>query len=342
MREYLIYSVLVFIPVAAAMYFLLRRELTSNRDIAIIIGLAFLIIVNFPFIIQKLGWIKAVIVYLLILYGLILYLVKRIEVGDACSGDQKEGRPDKEYISAEKQLEAEPIEADAFPGGEKEAGWLASELSAASEATPDETTEYDEYASDCLGSSNQAVETGLSAEKVNDATQTEPPVQPSTISININNNEDEDICLLKTEEGEGRSEETERNEPAEAENSVHQPQLQEINALIEEAFVYKSQNHYSLAVQCLNKVLNLTNEAELKYMALKEQIYLLKQLGQYNEAIDLVQSFVNHSWPEADIMNDIQNELEYLVRLKNELDYLKIGNLPIAQVPRWIKLKLGS
>lgn len=412
MREYLIFSILVFIPVAVAMYFLLRRELTSKTDIAIIIGLAFLIIINFPFIIQKIGWIRAVIIYLLILYGLSLYLFKRIDLGTACSCEQKGCLPVKEYASvvaaADKTTskpEANHKKSDDYISHIEEKSAIAANELSASRTTLSQQTERsvnnkeaDDHAlketnfiaenNDIICKANlnsgsqefqsKAVELEISPNReithgnnseistnndinndINEVTiKDKKYVQDEANSDNYItmdlNKESEKACSEFQELVAGATEISfsyqEFNDSSresyeiekKVEISVQQQNVQEINVLIEEAFHYKTENNYSLAIQCFSKVLSLTEEAELKYMVLKEQIYLLKQIGQYNEAMDLIKSFINTSSIKADIMNDIKNELEYLIKLKNELEHLKLENLPIAQVPRWIKLKIRN
>ncbi len=76
MKEYILYVILIFIPIGGLMVYLLRKEGLPGRYINIILWLSLLIILSFPISMEKLGKSVALIIYLLLLAAMTWYLLR--------------------------------------------------------------------------------------------------------------------------------------------------------------------------------------------------------------------------------------------------------------------------
>lgn len=75
MREYIMYVILVFLPIGAVMAYLLHREGVSRRNISMVVIISWLIIVTFPLIIAKLGTFIALLTYIVVILVMTRYLL---------------------------------------------------------------------------------------------------------------------------------------------------------------------------------------------------------------------------------------------------------------------------
>lgn len=82
MREYFLYTLLVFLPIAAVMFYILKSYRLSFSAIWSILVLSFIIIITFPVSITKIGTIFTIVVYCIVLGGLSIYLM---QYDDGCS-----------------------------------------------------------------------------------------------------------------------------------------------------------------------------------------------------------------------------------------------------------------
>ena len=76
MREYVLFVILIFIPIGLVLYYFLRREGLPKKDIGIVLLLALLIIFSFPICMVRLGIYLSMLIYLLIIGALVVYLMR--------------------------------------------------------------------------------------------------------------------------------------------------------------------------------------------------------------------------------------------------------------------------
>ncbi|MEN6326209.1 MAG: hypothetical protein ABFD18_08395 [Syntrophomonas sp.] len=75
MQEYILYVIMVFLPIGAIMAYLLQREGVSRRNIAMVVIISWLIIVTFPLSIAKLGTFIALLTYIVAILVMTRYLL---------------------------------------------------------------------------------------------------------------------------------------------------------------------------------------------------------------------------------------------------------------------------
>lgn len=75
MREYIIYVILVFLPIGAIMTYLLQREGVSRRNIIIVVIISWLIIITFPLSIAKMGTFIGLLTYIAAILVMTRYLL---------------------------------------------------------------------------------------------------------------------------------------------------------------------------------------------------------------------------------------------------------------------------
>lgn len=75
MREYIVYSLAVFLPLGALMSLLLRKQGLLYKHISIIVGFSLMVIISFPVAIKSMGWMFSLFFYVAILCVLIWYLL---------------------------------------------------------------------------------------------------------------------------------------------------------------------------------------------------------------------------------------------------------------------------
>ncbi len=76
MREYIIYAILIFIPIGFLMSYLLRKEGLDIKYRLVIISASLAIIMSFPILMTNMGLPIALLLYVLALAGLTLYFIK--------------------------------------------------------------------------------------------------------------------------------------------------------------------------------------------------------------------------------------------------------------------------
>jgi len=76
MREYVLFVILIFIPIGLVLYYFLRREGLPKKDISVILLLALLTIFSFPICMERLGIYLSLLIYLLIIGALVAYLLR--------------------------------------------------------------------------------------------------------------------------------------------------------------------------------------------------------------------------------------------------------------------------
>jgi len=75
MREYIIYVLLIFLPIGSIMAYFLRREGLGKKNMAIILTLSLLIIITFPITVVRLGILSSFLSYILLIVVITRYLL---------------------------------------------------------------------------------------------------------------------------------------------------------------------------------------------------------------------------------------------------------------------------
>ncbi|MDD3267997.1 MAG: hypothetical protein PHX14_01630, partial [Syntrophomonadaceae bacterium] len=75
MREYIIYVILVFLPIGAIMAYLLQKEGVPRKNAAMVVGISWLIIVTFPLSIAKMGTFIALMTYIVAILVMTRFLL---------------------------------------------------------------------------------------------------------------------------------------------------------------------------------------------------------------------------------------------------------------------------
>jgi|GEM_PF-6985040 len=76
MREYVLFVILIFIPIGLGLHYFLRREGLPNKEINIILGLALFIIFSFPICMARMGIYCSLLIYLIIIVAMVAYLLR--------------------------------------------------------------------------------------------------------------------------------------------------------------------------------------------------------------------------------------------------------------------------
>ena len=96
------------------------------------------------------------------------------------------------------------------------------------------------------------------------------------------------------------------------------------------------------AVNSFEEALSLTSDYELKYLLTMELVDIYKDYGWYNRAVSILRSFIALPDHKSDIINEINQQIDYITLLATELDRLGMSNLPVSRVPRWVRLKVDA
>src|SRR5665647_1175924 len=112
MREYIIYSAIIFLPIGAIMSFQLSREGLMAKFIAVIMVASLGIIISFPIALQRLGLFAALLLYALLLLALTWYFLKSLQSDEgtlASTEDRSIIEDDLVGIYASHQIETTEI-----------------------------------------------------------------------------------------------------------------------------------------------------------------------------------------------------------------------------------------
>ncbi|WP_054695489.1 hypothetical protein [Syntrophomonas palmitatica] len=77
MLEYLLYVILIYIPIGLALAYYLKRDGLSPKDIAAIVCICLLVIATFPISVERLGSLFSMALYIIVLGALALYLLHK-------------------------------------------------------------------------------------------------------------------------------------------------------------------------------------------------------------------------------------------------------------------------
>lgn len=115
-----------------------------------------------------------------------------------------------------------------------------------------------------------------------------------------------------------------------------------VNSMIDAGFENKINGNMQEAVRCFKAALQLTDLADLKYLLSQELVLHYEILGQYNNAINVLHNIIGSGLVSTAGLDQAQQKLEYFNRMIEELERLGIGEVPVSEVPRLVKIKVGQ
>ena len=115
-----------------------------------------------------------------------------------------------------------------------------------------------------------------------------------------------------------------------------------VNSMIDAGFENKINGNAREAIKCFKAALQLTDSADLKYLLSQELVLHYEILGQYTNAINVLHNIVGSGLVPAAGLDQALQQLEYFNRMIEELERLGIGEVPVSEVPRLVKIKVGQ
>jgi hypothetical protein len=115
----------------------------------------------------------------------------------------------------------------------------------------------------------------------------------------------------------------------------------EINTMIDIGFENKINGNIQEAVSSFETAFQLTDSPDLKYLLSQELVVNYEILGQYTSAINIMKNTIGSGLVPTAGLNQAQKKLEYLQRMVEELERLGMGEVPVSEVPRLVKIKVG-
>lgn len=115
-----------------------------------------------------------------------------------------------------------------------------------------------------------------------------------------------------------------------------------INRMIDAGFENKINGNVPETVRCFEAAFQQTDSADLKYLLSQELVLHYEILGQYTNAINTINNTIGSGLVPTAGLNQAQHKLEYLQRMVEELERLGMGEVPVSEVPRLVKIKVGQ
>lgn len=373
MGEYILYVIMLFIPIGGMMAYFLRKEGLPGKYISIIVILSLAIILSFPISMERLGSLFSLFIYVLLLAGTAFFLLKAgvtsfaMPANQASAGtsqfnktlhynsdkdisnDIENGQDTKSGLDNSTAVCQETSEEKIAAGikeltvgnssetdnnKEEENEFLAQgELS-----TTEEISAAKEF--EIIGEPDSSETLEVVAEE--DVKTAEPPSNSTKSDEELEPEvEETDQVSAKSVvigEDEVVSQPGDNKEEIVPEKGLSQEQVVE---LIDQAFACRADN-LAKAIQCFEEAVNLTSEYELKYLLTMELVKIYKESSRYNQALSILRSFIALPNHKSAIINEIKREINYITLLVKELDRLGLSDLPVSRIPRWVRLKIDG
>lgn len=374
MREYILYAILIFMPLGFLMAYFLHREGLSRRQIACFTIAAMASVILFPICAARAGTTVTGVIFVFILALLSWQIVSASGRGMVTKDGPDMAQAVPELINEPLQdVISEPIKVTSSPVM-SETDVLTEMAAAATE--PQETIETPTIQIEAQDQVEAETIHFICSEPAGDEGQQNLPLQPGTSGIAQMNQTQADI-EYSNEEHEPESyiieplpiieevtveevlssdviamadskcdQNEETNDPAVV-NIVDERDDRDItaaiNSMLDAGFEHKMEGNALETVRCFEAALNLTNSLKLKYLLSQELVSQYEILGQYTNAINIIKNIISSSGvvPTAEL-NQAQQKLEYLQYMLEELERLGLGDVPVSEVPRLIKIKVGQ
>lgn len=117
---------------------------------------------------------------------------------------------------------------------------------------------------------------------------------------------------------------------------------EQVAACLDRGFAFKEKGDLQAALLEFSKAWQETGDYELGFLLTLEIFDLYRITGNYAEAERTVTAFAGKAGNIPAIMKEIGLRIKWIKLLRNELAYLGITEMPYAQLPRWVKLKVAE
>ncbi|HZK43769.1 MAG TPA: hypothetical protein VFC73_05705 [Syntrophomonadaceae bacterium] len=336
MKEYIFYVLLVFLPISIFMVKILYSNGLPKRNITYIILISLAIIVTFPITLERLGFLWAFMSYAIIIFLIIMYMLNsEDDIGLEANANKIETSKDTTIVNN--------FEANVLPHikniEETNIAYAGMMI-----------TDYVDKEEDLVKSGQHLLNNNEEAELIKTLLIDEETIelellQETTIideesptDINIIVNAEEPMAVLEkvTVEEEETSIELEI-----LENKTKSDLDQKLITYIDAAFQYKAAGNYESATDQFSLVWENSENYDLKYLVTLELVQIYKRKGFYSLAEELLTQFFDEvKDTNTHLALEIEKELKYIMLLKHEISRLGIEEIPFAQLPRWIKVKV--
>lgn len=347
MREYILYAVLIFLPLGFLMAYFLYREGLNKRLIACLTTVVLVAVILFPICAAKVGTTVSGIVYVGMLVLFSWQMASNSSWGMTSKDPAAEGKPD-----ATTETPVSDHKPALLPEPEQNDEPAAVEISSDVEAAPEPSCAENDNNTAVTSIVEAPLECPQAEADANEQTDAPPLENIPLVDADVIAAGDpgEEGDELNTPTGDNNILEPEKGEVA-RENPVAdielveieaEPNLNTINNWLDAAFEHKTKENMEEAVSCFEAALQLTRDEELKYLLNQELSKNYEIMGNYSKAIQHLKDIMDNALAPVTRRNQAEERLMYLEKVVAELDRLGLGALPITQVPRLIKFRAGQ
>lgn len=377
MWEYFIYVFLVFIPIAAVMFYILKKNNLSLPNILAIIVLSFIIIITFPVSVTKIGTLATIALYCIILAGLSLYLLQSdadysleaepadknvldmrfnpvqesgsnsIKIGDtvlvsdiACKYDSEAGK--------------DMAQAD----GEAEGKEWEEEIKAGKSEKVDDIEKFKENIGaeidkqEILSAANLLPEMMEENEEIKMLPQDnflDSEESLDEIAAFILDAAEKEQAMIMEDEAE-KGQDVEKSEMKQEDDiRIHEEnhgfktdnaEDEEIINILDRGFAAKMVSDFQAAFEYFYAAWNLTRDVELKYMLTAELAELSKILGWYSQGEEILVKFIDETFLSNEMKKEAERMLMSIQLIEQEIQRLNLKEVPFSKLPRLVKVKV--
>lgn len=133
------------------------------------------------------------------------------------------------------------------------------------------------------------------------------------------------------------------DEPVEIEKKENQVIDETLPLQLDTAFQLKDAGDYNKSIEYFLIIWQNSKDYDLKYLITMELVELYKLIGLYSLAQDLLMKFSNEvQGLNTYIVEGIKRELTFINLLQEEISRLKLDQVPLEKLPRWVKIKVAE
>ncbi len=375
MKEYVFYVLLIFMPIGAIMIKLLLDKGLSPRNIGFIVVASLSIVISFPICIEKIGTLLTFTAYVVVLFLIVTFLVN-IEKQIFPETGADIANPSLIVPETDNCL-TEPIAVETTDNIKID-NTTADDLLTVQEEVPKD----EDISTETKLSGVQTADLPEKGQLINMAEDEAKLVKDIELEDNktgeksLINEETEEIIITATETAEPELAAPEPAVPETVAELEHKPDLapdmpimeetitieiEEIEALgesgnredyvldeelsfnLDTAFQYKDEGNYAKSIEYFLNIWQTSKDYDLKYLIAIEIVQQYKLLGMYSEAQTLLTSFLEEvQGLNNNMVTGIEQELTLINLLLEEISRLKLKEVPLENLPRWVKVKVAE
>ncbi|QGT98891.1 hypothetical protein SYNTR_0298 [Candidatus Syntrophocurvum alkaliphilum] len=375
MREYILYSILIYLPIGSLLGYFLYRYNFSKKNIYCYILAIWLLIMLFPISLVNLGVLLTMAGYLIVFSFLSYFLIKfssdnMIDVKNKREDEIKNDEIDNNIeVSDQKKLKTickeEDINLNTCPkevnnniyhiysNGVDNDNTNENNVKNDAENDKDLNNLQDIINKEKFNISHyiEEVENAEHIEHIEDVENTENIEHIEDIEENKKDNDNlktedmKDINQLNESipEAEENIEFMEHIEDIKEEHiESEENNNQKIESLLEIAFELKSKEKLLEASKQFYEAWKLTNELDLKYMLTWELIGIYQDQGLYDEVNAFLTEYLSLLPPDTSIYKELQHKRLFFEFTKQELEKVGMSKVPISDVPRLVRIRVAE